>query len=243
MRIIVPIVFVIMQLLGSMAFSQERVPVITYFGDDYSRIKEIYFIIEGDSAILDGPFKRFYPNGKLALEVMYMEGLKQGLLKEYYEDGESFQRVSFFKNDTVQGPFKVYYPDGEIMQEGEFLSGFLEGEVKSYFPDGKLKTLGYFKQSIPDSIAVEYSKTGSVLMEIAYAEGLVHGKKNLYYESGQVKNSFQYKLGKMEGNFEAFFESGEIQIKGQYRNDKPVGVWNYFNKAGEIINRENYPNR
>lgn len=224
----------------SVTMAQEKVPVIIYYDDEKGTIKEIYSVIEypeQDTTLRDGSFRRFHPNSKLSLEVMYFAGLKNGLMKEYYEDGESLMRVSYFKSDTAQGPFKVYHLNGNILQEGTFENGILAGEVKSYFQNGNLKAFGNFENGLPEGIALELDVKGDTIYQYKYGQGLLEGESKKYQE-GKISEISHYNKGVMNGEYISYHPNGEIYIKGNYRNGSPNGQWLFYNEEGTLIKEE-----
>ena len=224
----------------SVTIAQEKVPVIIYYDDEKGTIKEIYSVIEypeQDTTLRDGSFRRFHPNSNLSLEVMYFNGLKNGLMKEYYDDGESLMRVSYFKNDTAQGPFKVYHQNGNILQEGTFENGILAGEVKSYFQNGNLKAVGNFENGLPEGIALELDVQGDTIYQYRYKVGMLEGESKKYKE-GQISEVSHYNKGVMNGEYISYHPNGEIYIKGNYRNGSPNGLWLFYNEEGTLIKEE-----
>jgi len=231
-------------LLSAINFSalqaQEKVPVIIYYDDEKGTIKEIYSVIEypdQDTTLRDGSFRRFHPNSNLSLEVMYFTGLKNGLMKEYYDDGETLMRVTYFKSDTAQGQFKAYYPDGAILQEGSFENGILAGEVKSYFQNGNLKALGNFENGLPEGIALELDIKGDTIYQYSYHQGLLEGKSKKYKE-GKINEISHYTKGTLNGEYHSYHPNGEVYIKGNYKNGRPNGLWLFYNEEGILIKEE-----
>ena len=55
-----------------------------------------------------------------------------GIIKEYYDNGEIKEEVSY-KDGKLNGIFKEYYENGSLKSEGRFKNGFLDGKVKEYY--------------------------------------------------------------------------------------------------------------
>ena len=55
-------------------------------------------------------------NGKLQKDVMYKNGIKEGLYREYYEDWK-LQKQGRYKNDVEEGSYREYYEDETLKKE------------------------------------------------------------------------------------------------------------------------------
>ena len=59
---------------------------ITRYSTDGNLYEEYYILSKFDST-LDGEYKRFHPNGKIAATTNFKNGQKQGLFTEFYPSG------------------------------------------------------------------------------------------------------------------------------------------------------------
>lgn len=74
-------------------------------------------------------------NEQLAEEVQYVEGLRQGQGKQYYDSGVLMMECQY-KDNLMDGPAKSYYPSGALKEEGSFAKGQKVGVWKTYNEDG-----------------------------------------------------------------------------------------------------------
>jgi antitoxin component YwqK of YwqJK toxin-antitoxin module len=86
---------------------------------------------------LEGVRSVFYPNGKIAEEMIYKNNLKNGLYKRYTETGIIIEE-SNYKNDQFEG-VAIFRDadDGTIVSKGKFTNGKKTG-VWQFFEKGKL---------------------------------------------------------------------------------------------------------
>lgn len=86
---------------------------------------------------LEGLRSVFYPNGKIAEEILYKNNLKNGIYKRYTESGIIIEE-SNYKNNEFDGMATFRDPDdGNIVSKGKFTNGKKTG-VWQFFEKGKL---------------------------------------------------------------------------------------------------------
>lgn len=86
---------------------------------------------------LEGLRSVFYPNGKIAEEILYKNDLKNGVYKRYTESGIIIEE-SNYKNDQFDGLAIFRDPDdGTIVSKGKFVNGKKAG-IWQFFQKGKL---------------------------------------------------------------------------------------------------------
>lgn len=86
---------------------------------------------------LEGLRSVFYPNGKIAEEMIYKNNLKNGVYKRYTETGIIIEE-SNYKNNEFDGLAIFRDPDdGNIVSKGKFTNGKKSG-IWQFFEKGKL---------------------------------------------------------------------------------------------------------
>jgi antitoxin component YwqK of YwqJK toxin-antitoxin module len=93
---------------------------------------------------LNGVVKEYYENGQLKSEGNSKNGQPDGLLKEYYENGQP-QRLTTYANGEVNGLKTEYYENGKKRLEVNFKNGQPDGLEKSYYESGNIQMKGFFK--------------------------------------------------------------------------------------------------
>ena len=87
----------------------------------------------------------------------------QGFERKYYSDGK-LDYECVFVNGIPNGPYKAYFPDGKIREEGRYKDGKLDGECKVYYRDGKVGM--EFRYDAGKLTALkQYSSSGELLAE------------------------------------------------------------------------------
>lgn len=85
---------------------------------------------------LEGLKTVYYPNGKIVDEVVYKNGLKEGVYKKYSESGIVMES-SFFKNGEYDGEAIYKDPNDQVVAKGMFKKGKKIG-MWQFFVDGKM---------------------------------------------------------------------------------------------------------
>jgi antitoxin component YwqK of YwqJK toxin-antitoxin module len=86
---------------------------------------------------LEGLRSVFYPNGKIAEEIIYKNNLKNGVYKRYTESGIIIEESSY-KNNEFDGLAIFRDPDdGNIVSKGKFTNGKKTG-IWQFFNKGKM---------------------------------------------------------------------------------------------------------
>ena len=90
--------------------------------------------------------KIYYPNGKLAREIQFSRGLRNGYDKRYFPSGKKYI-VNHYKNGLMEGMQMKYFRFGKKSLEVKYKNGKHEGIVKYYSEeDGSvtIKEIGEF---------------------------------------------------------------------------------------------------
>jgi antitoxin component YwqK of YwqJK toxin-antitoxin module len=132
-------------------------------------IRVEYEMING---LKHGKHKKFYLNGQIESESLYVRDKKHGLSIENHENGNISEK-SLFKNGLYHGEVSYYYENGKIELMENYLEDKLNGESKTWNINGWLE-------------GVE-----------TYANDKKHGDCIEYYENGKIKTSKTYQHGSL----------------------------------------------
>lgn len=98
---------------------------------------------------------------------------------------------------------------GVVMEQGSFLNGNKDGNWKSW------------------------SKTGKLIKDINYTNGVLNGKFELYYISGKKKFIGAFSNGQKDGVWSFYNEKEKIIKTGLYESGSPKGIWKIFDFKGK----------
>lgn len=239
------------QLDKRMAYHSNGQPSIiaTYYNDKPEGIRR-----EFDTAgkIVKG---YVFEEGWLRYEgITDMNGLRQGLWKEYYQTGE-LRSKGKYKNSRPVGEWKFYFTDKTLEITGEYnQKGQKHGEWIWFYPSGDTMNVAYYEDGDLDGPYVEYDEEGLPLVKGEYVAGYEEGvwyyrngisvETGKYdggkrtgtwtttYSEGRVSSKINYEEDVRDGKYTAYWENGNIKTTGKYVNGLQDGAWVQYNEEG-----------
>jgi len=104
---------------------------------------------------LDGVVINFYSNGRIAEELPYKSGLKQGEWKRYFTDGKLKLKANYV-DDKLEGLMLIYYQKGFPEVSGMYKNNFKEGMWMYYDAEGMIsKKERYVRGNLKEVILPE----------------------------------------------------------------------------------------
>lgn len=209
----------------------------------------------------------FYRNGFFQREEkinrLDKSGRKQGIYRTYY-DSDQLKSEGAYTDDLKDGLFKEYAEDGRVMKKEEYRMGELipdekeeqeKFEVKrNYFPDGSVRIVGTYKKGMPEGIFRQYDREGNLDSAKVFAAGRLlrqgkidnqgreQGEWKEFYESGKLKAIGNYTDGKKDGLWKHTFENDSLEQIGVFVKGKPEGLWKWYYPSGVVRREETYKN-
>ena len=190
--------------------------------------------------------REYYPNGKVRREASFRDGKREGVWREFDEDGNVIKSQTYKKGALVgegivgtdgkrRGEYKEFYPDSTLRAEGLFIDGLRSGEWKFYYHDGKVQEVGTYKEGNPDGVWVWYHENGQKQIEEQFYKGQPNGPYKEYDAKGNLIVSGTYFDGMKNGKWTE--QIGDMRTEGEYRNDKQVGEWTSYYDNGKMAFR------
>ncbi len=154
---------------------------------DYKDGKETVYPVNGEVVITR--------NGRKIIS-MYKNGVKDGVEKEMYSNGELCSET-YYKANEKHGSHKVYYESGELNTEETYADGKLNG-TSTKLNKGGLKSGEYnYVNGRYDGVIKEWYADGKMWKEIAYTNGTKNGSEKSWYKNGQPAKENVYAMGKL----------------------------------------------
>lgn len=189
-------------------------------------------------------------------------GLKQGIWKEFYDDGK-IKTEKNFKDDQLHGFHKEYDSKGNLTIAIRYNNGrILEDNVaeeqnveirNEYDESGNILKSGPYRRNTPIGVHREFSSTGEIIGSKIYDDfgrvisiGIVNekgeriGEWENYYISGKMKSKGIYVNNNREGKWDYYFENGNIEQTGNFRNGLENGTWKWYYISGNLKREEEY---
>lgn len=202
-----------------------------------------------------GTAYQYYPDGSVKQTIPYIDGKKQGLSKEYDEEGNlitlyeynndfmiSRERINRRDSDGVkQGSWKEFYDSGNMKKEMTYRDGLLHGYYKEYNEKGILTVTMLYDNgkivegNVEDNPEIEiqnrYDNNGNLIFSGPFKAGIPVGIHREYNTDGTVKSAVIY-------NDQGVKVSEGIVTEEGIRN----GDWKNFFEDGSIKEEGEYDN-
>ncbi len=157
-------------------------------------------------------------------------GKKQGIWKTFYSNDFTKTEESY-RNGLKNGFFKIFDLEGNLISIKKYIDDELQEddpevvklEIKTdYYETGNIKTVGSYKNNIPEGVRRDYKIDGSIESAKIFRNGNIVGD-GIIDEKG-------YKQGK----WNEFYETGELRAEGNYKNNEKIGLWKWYYKNGKL---------
>ena len=164
-----------------------------------------------------GPYKEWYPNGKIWKEGSYEENNRVGEWKWYAENGQLAKQAYYDSNGLADGEWIYFHDDGTKRRVENFRAGKRDGRTEHFNDDGsQLLELFNFKDDRLD---------GEVTRWFPLAEGQTEPQK---------QNHSTFSAGKREGVATEWYADGNIQSEVEFKNGNRHGRTRRWDKDGNI---------
>ena len=208
--------------------------------DEKGNLKKITKFVNDVEQTLEGEQKplviqrEYYPNGKVRREASFRDGKREGIWREFDEEGNVIKSQTYKKGTLVgegivgtdgkrRGEYKEFYPDSTLRAEGSFVDGLKSGEWKFYYHNGQLQQEGNYEEGEPNGIWIWYHDNGQKEIEEQFYKGQHNGPYKEYDAQGNLIVTGTYFDGMKNGKWTE--DIGDMRTQGEYRNDKQVGEW------------------
>ncbi|MDH6458246.1 antitoxin component YwqK of YwqJK toxin-antitoxin module [Fusobacterium sp. PH5-7] len=166
-----------------------------------------------------------------------------------------------FKNGKINGIVKIYKKLGKketvylndmvVHTVFEMKDGVIISDITNYKEVGprpgerEAFLIGRFsyKNGKIDGTVNKYDyKSGAVVAQIKYENGVPTGDCNEFFSNGKLETSVKYVNGKREGAFVRYHSNGQLCISMTYKNDKAEGKRTEYYDNGNVCSVRIYKN-
>jgi antitoxin component YwqK of YwqJK toxin-antitoxin module len=154
----------------------------------------------------------YFPDGKIKQTINYNEGKKEGLSKEYDNEGNIITLLEY-NNDFLVSRERINRIDSK---------GLKQGEWKEFYSGGGIKTEKTYKDDQLHGYYKEYDVRGRLVLTMLYENGTI--------VKSRVEDEPDIEIEKK------FDENGRVIYAGPFRNKVPVGIHREYSKDGKVTN-------
>lgn len=207
--------------------------------------------------LLDSVWTFYSDSGKVAVQITYLEGKKNGIRRTFHENEVVEEN---FVDDVKQGYTNYYYPNGTLWKEIYFEDGLEEGIGREYArSDGRVIKLIYYEKGFITDIQninridrarmkqgkwISFWDNWQIKSEGEYKNDLKHGYFKEYSREGVLLMTSKYidgilqedvaELAKLDIKTE-YYPNGNVKIVASYKDDVPEGVRREYSPDGEVV--------
>ena len=151
-------------------------------------------------------------DGTLAETLTYVDGVKQGVARQYDTSGV-ITGGSVFEQD-------VLVAEGITQRDGS-----KHGPWTEYWPNGNIRAQGNYLNNQRDGEWVFFRESGEKEQQGKYLQGSFHGSWIWWYPGGNIHRRERYNKGKLNGEFLELDTAGESLVQGMYEEGLKEGFW------------------
>ncbi len=156
-------------------------------------------------------------------DTAYKDGKKHGVEKLYYEKGVP-KAVTTYKNGKKHGVEKKWYEISYKISSTKFyVDGKADGIGKEYYVNGKLERETPYKNGKREGVQKWFGRDGKIINITPYHNDKKSGLVKKYKE-GKLTQTIHYKENKKHGLMQTYTKKGEVERSVEYKNDKQIGA-------------------
>ena len=217
-------------MLAYSAQGQKLRRLTTFFDSTKVHRREVYTALVAADTLPQGPYKRFYRNGKLEQQTSFTQGKRDSAYVEFHPTGTRRLEATY-RDGIRQGPFKTYYDDGKVAQAGFFVDDEPNGELTYFHPDGAVRLKTTLVKGQPNGALRAVYPDGKPQAEISYENGQPNGAVKFYYPNGVVQSEGSFTRGLLSGPYKTYYPNSQVEVevladkngRGRYRSYYPSG--------------------
>jgi antitoxin component YwqK of YwqJK toxin-antitoxin module len=138
------------------------------------------------NGLLQGELAEFNEEGTKVVSLPYVDGKRNGTATMYSHDSRVVMTAEYVAG-VQMGPMRRYYPNGSLYKEALYRDDLQEGEELTYFPEGKMAGRSFYLHGKLNGLLQNWNEKGVLVFEAEYENGLRSGKFNKYYDDGSPK--------------------------------------------------------
>lgn len=142
------------------------------------------------------------------------------------------QTASGYSDEIKQGRVLLYNRAGEPYFEGNIENGQMEGMCYEYaFFSGEKELITRYE--CQRDHCKGYSPDDNTLInEVTFYKGLVHGQANYYYPTGEHRTAVNFVRGQRQGEQREYYKNGQLKKTTTFINDQMDGPQRSYTPTG-----------
>lgn len=164
---------------------------------------------------------------------------KDGVKTVMFPHSDKVHQTVEYKNGMMNGTLKEYYENGNLKTIQHFKDDKNVDSAIYYHPNGKLKGIQIQENGFKAGCWKKFNESGKLYSEMCFTDGKLNGTVKTYsYKSLNLIECFNYKDGSKEGKQEIFYNSGKPKSVTYYYWDLPGLGTEEWLENGDPVNND-----
>lgn len=168
-----------------------------------------------------GPHKKWWKNGKPALEASYREGELDGDYTRWYASGQLWERANY-STGRRDGRYQKWWKNGAVAHDYRYVDGKLHGDVLTFYDSGARWGVGAYVRGKPQGTLRRWFPDGRLGYIKHHKDGRPSGTYKRWYADGKPRLEATYVHGKLDGEFKNWLEDGSVYEFATYQRGKKL---------------------
>ncbi len=152
----------------------------------------------------------YYNDGEIAAEGTYYHEKKDSLWKYYSFYTGTITSTEVYNKGLKHGVEKQYYANGQVSEETEWVNNAKHGFWNQYFDDGLLKLKTTYSYNQVNGVYTLYWPNGNLFILGHHLDNKRHGTWTFFTDEGKKKFEIVYHKGKAENEEEIIKKNQEF---------------------------------
>lgn len=139
---------------------------LTTFAQDLKKVDGIYY---AGSEPYTGEYTTYYDNDNVKMEAHFVDGMKDGKCKLYFENGK-INEIHSYKKNEMHGTWLTFNTKGIKVAEANYKKGQKDGEWNIWNDEGQLVYEMHYIDGEKTGTWKNYDEMGLVVNERNYSE-------------------------------------------------------------------------
>ncbi|VAW12878.1 hypothetical protein MNBD_BACTEROID01-6 [hydrothermal vent metagenome] len=193
-----------------------------------------------EAGLRQGLWKKYYPNGNLRYEGYFKDNQPTGEWERYYENAKP-QAIIHYSATSDSATAKLFDPSGQKIAEGFFLDKKKAG-LWEFYSKNRVTSQSNYTDGVKNGLSKNYYPSGELLEESEWKMGVQEGRYRAYYKNGSPYIEFHYIDNKRDGICKSYFPNGRVEMEAFYKKGQRHGDWAYFDQEGNLLYTLKYAN-
>ncbi len=185
------------------------------------------------NGLRQGLWKEYYPTGELRSKGKYKNSIPVGEWEFYFTDKTVEITGSYNKKGRKDGEWIWFYPTGDSMIVAQYDDGDFDGPYVEYDEEGQILTKGIYTAGYEEGLW--FYRNGEAKEQGEYEGGRKEGLWKTTYENGRIAFEIRYDQGIRDGKYTSYWENGNIKTTGKYEKGLQEGAWTQYNEDGVVV--------